>query len=148
MIYCIVNFKNSSKAEFLSTQNYTTILSVGYEPLITNIHDHFNDYIHDIVLSDTNIEEDESAVCSILEKCIDDLDTCVQVIEHEKISFESFEDCCSNLLEQNESAVRVLWDALLNGNKVSSTWRNVLKYWNAFQFTQELETFIEKNANM
>lgn len=148
MIYCIVNFKNSSKAEFLSTQNYTTILSVGYEPLITNIHDHFNDYIHDIVLSDTNIEEDESAVCSILEKCIDDLDTCVQVIEHEKISFESFEDCCSNLLEQNESAVRVLWDALLNGNKVSSTWRNVLKYWNAFQFTQELETFIEKNANI
>ncbi len=41
-----------------------------------------------------------------------------------------------------------MWDALLNGNKVSSTWRNVLKYWNAFQFTQELETFIEKNANI
>ena len=148
MIYCIVNFKNSSKAEFLSTQNYTTILSVGYEPLIANIHDHFNDYIHDIVLSDTNIEEEESAVCSILEKCIDDLDTCVQVIEHEKISFDSFEDCCSDLLEQNESAVKVLWDALLNSNKVSSTWRNVLQYWNAFQFTQELETFIEKNANI
>ncbi|MBR3044177.1 MAG: hypothetical protein IKG82_04470 [Oscillospiraceae bacterium] len=146
MIYCIVNFRDSSKVETLSTQNYTTILAVGYEPLITNIHDHFLDYVHNIVLSDTNTDEKEDAVCSVLEKCIDDLDTCVHVIEHEKISFESFEDCCGYLLEQNESAVRVLWDVLLNRNKVSSTWGNVIKYWDAFQFTQELETFIEKNA--
>lgn len=58
MIRSIVEFEDDTMLSDLDTRNYTTIISLGYEPLIKYIQENLNQYVKEIMLAPNNTKED------------------------------------------------------------------------------------------
>lgn len=58
MIRRIVEFENDTMLSGLDTRNYTTIISLGYEPLIKYIQENLKQYVKEIILAPNNTKED------------------------------------------------------------------------------------------
>lgn len=54
MIRSIVEFEDDTMLSDLDTRNYTTIISLGYEPLIKYIQENLNQYVKEIMLAPNN----------------------------------------------------------------------------------------------
>lgn len=145
MIQRVVEYKDSALLPKLSSQNYTTIIALGYEPLTKYVHDNILQYVNLIVLAEGNVDESTEQIVDLLVRNIDDTETCLKIINHENFCFNDIAECCGNLIESKKKAVKVIWDELLKINKVSLSWDNVNSYWASYGLTQEVIQYIEKH---
>lgn len=146
MIRRIVEFKDNTMISGLDTQNYTTIIALGYAPLIDFVWGNLNDYVETIVLAPHNINEKIERTMELLEKCINDSDICLRIINHEEFCLDDITECCKNLGSKNAEKVKVIWDELLLKEKVRLSWSNIEQYWTRYGFKSELIRYIEVNT--
>lgn len=148
MVKTIILHKNASVINDFSTKPYSTIIQLGYEPLLQDVHENINDYLTTVVFNMPNISDDVEDVIDLFRKILEEKDLCVQLIEREEIALENLSDCLTNELEQHKSEVKVIWETLLKCNKVVSKWENVYLYWQHYELDAALKTFIEKKIEI
>lgn len=146
MIQRVVEFKNSMLVSKLDTQNYTTIIALGYKPLIDRVQMNINDYVVNVVLLENNVDEDLEWIMDLLERNIDIPETCIQLIDHENFCVEDIEECCGTLVDEKQEEVKKCWNRLMQKNKVCLGWDNIDSYWRKFGFTKELIHYMDLNS--
>lgn len=151
MIRRIVEFENDTMLSGLDTRNYTTIISLGYEPLIKYIQENLKQYVKEIILVPNNTKEDVEQVMDLLERMLEndpeETKICLELVNHEEICVDDISECCGKFDSDFDKDVKILWDELLDKEKVSLKWENIKCYWDRYKITQELLQYIETNSD-
>lgn len=151
MIRRIVEFENDTMLSGLDTRNYTTIISLGYEPLIKYIQENLKQYVKEIILAPNNTKEDVEQVMDLLERMLEndpeETKICLELVNHEEICVDDISECCGKFDSDFDKDVKILWDELLDKEKVSLKWENIKCYWDRYKITQELLQYIETNSD-
>ena len=88
MIRRIVEFENDTMLSGLDTRNYTTIISLGYEPLIKYIQENLKQYVKEIILAPNNTKEDVDQIMDLLERMLEnapeETEICLELVNHEE----------------------------------------------------------------
>jgi hypothetical protein len=100
------------------------------------------------MLADTNTQEDIASITRLLHHLIGEITLCDKIIAHQQLVFDHLSDCCSDLLETNPDEVLAIWDSILMHNKANVTWQNAMDYWNAFELTDELCSWLTKHCEL
>ena len=134
MLRRLVEWKTPELVEKLKTENYTTIRAIAYQPLMDNIHKHFNEYLADVVLGiDSNTEEDIDAVEDIIERlCPDGIEQALSVLEKEKVIWTDISDCCKSVSGEDENYKQSIWTYLLSNERILCSWENVETYFGEY----------------
>ncbi len=147
MIQRIVEFKNNTLTSGLNTYNYTTIIALGYEPLIEFVRENLKNYVETIVLAPNNINENVKQIMDLLERSIDEPEICLKIINHEEFCLHDITECCKNLNDERATKVKILWNELLLKGKVNLNWSNIEKYWTQYGLATELIQYIAVNVD-
>jgi len=145
MIQYIVEYKNKNLVHGLASKNYTTIIKLGYAPLIKYVRENLTHYIETIALAEERIFDEEEQILDLLGRSIDNQVLCIEIIGHEEFCIADITCCCSDQIAEKKTAVKDLWDALMKNDKILPTWENVNRYWSVFKFNQNLLTFMESH---
>ena len=148
MIQRIVEHKASHLKADLTVKNYTTLELLDYKPLLAYVHENLADYVQDIMLAESNTQEDAASIVRLLHHLITDITLCDRVIAHQHFEFDQLSDCCSDLLETNRDEVLAIWNSGLVHNKVKASWQNAMVYWNSFALTDELGNWLANHSNL
>lgn len=148
MIHNIVAYKNAALCSQLQKQNYTTIISLGYTPLIEYVHKNLPVYIDNIVLDGKNRKENINQIIDLIKRSISDATRCERIIEHEDFCLSNISQCCGDQYTKHKEELETVWNALLCHSKVEPTWENVDRYWCHFGLTALLTGFIDLNADI
>lgn len=144
MIQRLVETKDTNLVPNLASQNYTTIVSLGYAPLLDYVHAHISSYVESIVLAENNVNEAVEQIVELLKRNIQDTNICLRLINHENFCVDNITECCGDLLDTEKQAVKILWDELLKEDKVCLSWENIDVYWENYGFNQEIMEYVEK----
>lgn len=151
MIRRIVEFENDTMLSGLDTRNYTTIISLGYEPLIKYIQENLKQYVKEIILASNNTKEDVEQIMDLLERMLENVpeetEICLELVNHEEFCVDDISECCGKFDSNFDKGVKILWDELLDKGKVSLKWENIKCYWERYKITPELLQYIEANSD-
>ena len=151
MIRRIVEFKNDTLISGVDTQNYTTIMTLGYEPLISFVQENLTIYVECLVLAKKNTKEAVEQVLDLLERIMEqageDMSSGLQLIEHEEFSLNKISECCGNFDADYAPKVKTLWDELLLRDKVKLSWENIRIYWEKYGLSTNLINYMEVNGD-
>lgn len=147
MIESIVAHKEPAFLSELQTANYTTIRKLGYNALTEYIHDNVETYIEQVVLQRGNVSESTDAVLDLLDRIIPNQDLCKQLVAHETFQITDISQVYKALEAHANTDVRVVYDLLLSLQKVTVSWENVHQYWQKFEMTDELTSFVAENSH-
>lgn len=142
MISNVVRFVDADRVAHLKTQNYTTVCSLGYHPLLLYIQENCTFYVENVILREENNLENENAVVDLIDRIFPNIALCQKLIEHENMCISNLESCCSDRLQESSDSVRQIWDFILGNQKLKPIWENILIYKNAFNFTPKLISFM------
>lgn len=146
MIQTIVNYKNASMTKMLEEKPYTTVLDLEYDALTEYIHDHFVDYIREIVLVHTTLSDHAEDVVDMLIRLKDEKDLQLQLVDSETFHLDRIEECAGDRIQAEKDTWRPIWDALLAKNVVAINWENVISYWKVYKLSDELKKYISAHA--
>ena len=151
MIRRIVEFENDTMLSGLDTRNYTTIISLGYEPLIKYIQENLKQYVKEIILAPNNTKEDVEQIMDLLERMLEnapeETEICLELVNHEEFCVDDISECCGKFDSDFDKDVKILWDELLDKGKVSLKWENIKCYWDRYKITPELLQYIETKSD-
>ena len=150
MIRRIVEFEDGTMLSGLDTRNYTTIISLGYEPLIKYIQENLKQYVKEIILVPNNTKEDVEQIMDLLERMLEnapeETEICLELVNHEEFCVDDISECCGKFDSNFDKGVKILWDELLDKEKISLKWENIKCYRDRYKNTPELLRYIEANS--
>lgn len=148
MIGKLFEWKAPGRRGFLAHQSYTQILSLQYQPLLNYVHNNFELYIKDNVLSvEENTEETVESVNDILERLIDQEDLCYSILDKEKVIWEDISDCCAQTIDEDSERKKEIWKYLLNNDRIFCNWDNVARYYETYGNDEAWVNYFERNAD-
>ena len=108
MIQKIVTYKDPALCNKLQKQNYSTIMALGYSPLIEHIHANLPFYIDNIVLNGINRNENINQIISLLNLCITDVERCKKIIQFEVFRLSNISLCCGNQYTEHKEELEII----------------------------------------
>ena len=147
MIREIVKYKDSSLLDELTTKNYSTIIKLNYEPLLTYIHENLNIYMSAVFFDEKNINEDIDSIIILITKYLEDNEMRTRIIKHEDFCVAKISKFCGGLIEDKPETVKSIWDQLFVDSKVAANWENINIYHDNFGFSNELKEFISSHCD-
>lgn len=148
MIHNVVAYKNDALCSRLQKQNYTTIIELGFTPLIEYVHENLPFYIDNIVLTGVNRNENINQIIDLIKRSISDVKRCERIIQFEDFCLSNISLCCGDQYSKHKDELELVWNALLSHCKVEPTWENVDRYWSHFGLTTALTEFVVLNVDV
>ena len=140
MIHLAISHYSPFCSEFNICQKpFTTILTLKNHPIKAYIQNNLSVFVENI-LSTSPVSDDVIAITTMLELSIDNLDLCEKIITCESFCMPSF--CFESMIDSNQAQVLNIWDSLLSHQKIAASFSNVTLYWNHFNLTDTLLSFI------
>ena len=146
MIHNVVAYRNPGLCSRLNTQNYTTIISLGYVPLVEYVHENLPFYIDNIVLSGVNRNENINQIIDLIKRSLSNTKRCERIIQFQDFCLSNISMCCGDQYSKHNEELELVWNALLAQGKIEPTWENVDRYWSHFGLTTPLTEFITLNV--
>lgn len=150
MIEAIVKYKYPSKVDKLRIENYSTILSTGYDSLIKKVNDNLEEYVENVLLEiDTNTNESMENIEVLLDELISNRKLCEQIIDKQMFIVTDINRICNVKIEgEFKENVNAVWDQILELSKVSITWETVFAYYYKWGITDILLSYIDTHINV
>lgn len=148
MICTVVKSKNPALCNRLGTQNYSTIIELGYTPLIEYVHKNLAFYIDHIVLIGVNRNENINQIIDLIKRSITEVERCQKIINFQSFCLSNISLCCSEEYSKHKSELRSIWDTLLECNKVEPLWENIDRYWSHFGWTSALCDYVSEHVDI
>ena len=146
MIFNIVSYKNDVMIANLETQPYTTIVDLGYTKLIEYVHADFLTYIDNNIKTKQILEDREDLILDMLSRVMPEQEYCTAIIEIEQFHAHDITQFFVESIKNEPKAVQVIWDALLQHEKIELTWENIVSYWTSFSFSEVLTEYIAQHT--
>ena len=150
MIQRLFEWKSPEQVKSLQYKNYTSILNLGYTPLIDYVRDYFIDYVKDIVLGiETNEHEEINAIEDMIERLLpEDEELCFRVLEKEQAVWDDIQYCCKELSEGVGQSKKKVWDFLLYNGRIQCTWGNFIAYYEQYGAEMYWAEYFDKNIDI
>ena len=148
MIHNVVAYKNAALCSNLQKQNYTTIIALGYVPLIEYVHENLPFYIDNIVLEGVNRNENINQIIDLIKRSISDAKRCERIVKFEDFCLSNIFLCCGDQYSEHKTELESVWNALLSHGKIEPTWENIDRYWYHFGLNAALTEFITLNVDI
>ena len=140
MIHLAISHYSPFCSEFNICQKpFTTILTLKNHPIKAYIQNNLSVFVENI-LSTSPVSDDVIAITTMLELSIDNLNLCEKIITCESFCMPSF--CFESMIDSKQAQVLNIWDSLLSHQKIAASFSNVTLYWNHFNLTDTLLSFI------
>ena len=148
MIYNVVAYKNPALCGRLGTQNYSTIIDLGYTPLIEYVHKNLGLYIDNIILDGKNNNENINHIIALIQRSLADVERCLKIIKSQNFCLSNIFLCCGEEYAKHETELVSIWNALLEYRKVEPLWENIESYWSHFGWTSTLCEYVSENVGI
>lgn len=150
MIQRLFEWKAPEQIDDLRYKNYTSVLKLGYQPLIEYVHEYFEYYVTNIVLGiETNTNEEIEALDDMIVRLLPkNEDLCLKVLEKEKAIWDDIRRCCKGVGEDAEQSKKKIWDFLLSNNRIQCTWENFVAYYEQYGSETCWAKFFDENADI
>ncbi len=148
MIQRVVEYKDAARCGQLYSKNYSTIISLGYDPLIDYVHNNWDVYVDNIVLSGRKQNDNITQIIDLVKRSLDSVERCVRIIQVENCSLSNISLCCGELIPSDANKIQKIWNALLVYNKIEISWENINIYWNNFKLTDTLVEYISEHIDI
>lgn len=150
MIQRLFEWKSPEQVKSLQYKNYTSILNLGYTPLIDYVRDYFIDYVKDIVLGiETNEHEEIYAIEDMIERLLpEDEEVCFMVLEKEQAVWDDIQYCCKEVNGSTAQSKKKVWDFLLNNSRIQCTWGNFIAYYEQYGVGKCWAEYFDKNIDI
>ena len=140
MIHLAISHYSPSCSESnIHQKPFTTILTLKDYPIVVYIQENLSVFVENI-LSTSPVSDDVIAITTMLELSIDNFDLCEKIITCESFCMPSF--CFESMIDSKQTQVLNIWDSLLSHQKIAASFSNVTLYWNHFNLTDVLLSFI------
>ncbi|WP_143403011.1 hypothetical protein [Gemmiger sp. An120] len=147
MIHTVVSYKDTDMLERLAEQPYTTIVDLGYEPLIQYVYENFASYVRDVVLAHATLSDRVEDIVDMLVRLKDQQDLQLKLVRKENFHLDSIEACAGEQVRAESEKWKPVWNALLEKNAVGINWENVISYWEVYKLGEELKRYISLHAD-
>lgn len=150
MIQRLFEWKAPEQVDGLKDKNYTSILNLGYQPLIDYVHDYFTNYITNIVIgTETNENDETEALEDIIERLLpENEELCFKVLEKEKVIWNDIKCCCKEVSENLAEYKKKIWDFLLSNNRIQCTWHNFVAYYEQYGCEKCWAEYFDENIDI
>ena len=138
MIESIVEYKDTKLLPQLHTKNYTTLLKLGYLPLLEYIENNIDIYTDEIVLIGLNTEEDVDAILKLIRLNVNSQCRHTQIIGKQNFCLDEITVCCEDMWLEHQDYMDSVWNSIVRMGKMKPTWKNVYAYWQHLGFTDTL----------
>lgn len=143
MIESIVEYKDTKLLPQLHTQNYTTLLKLGYLPLLEYIENNIEIYTDEILLIGLNTEEDVDAILKLIRLNVNSKCRHTQIIGKQNFCLDEITVCCEDMWLEHQDYIDSVWNSIVSMGKMKPTWKNVYAYWQHLGFTDTLIEFLQ-----
>lgn len=147
MIHTVVSYKDTDMLERLAEQPYTTIVDLGYEPLIQYVYENFASYVRDVVLAHATLSDRAEDIVDMLVRLKDQQDLQLKLVRKENFHLDSIEACAGEQVRAESEKWKSVWNALLEKNAVGINWENGISYWKTYKLSEELKRYISIHAD-
>lgn len=147
MIHTVVSYKDTGMLERLAEQPYTTIVALGYEPLIQYVCENFASYVRDVVLTHATLSDRAEDIVDMLVRLKDQQDLQLKLVRKENFYQDSIEACAGEQVRAESEKWKPVWNALLEKSAVGINWENVISYWEVYKLAEELKRYISLHAD-
>lgn len=143
MIESIVEYKDTKLLPQLHTQNYTTLLKLGYLPLLEHIENNIDIYTDEIVLIGLNTEEDVDAILKLIRLNVNSKCRHTQIIGKQNFCLDEITVCCEDMWLEHQDYMDSVWNSIVSMGKMKPSWKNIYAYWQHLGFTDTLIEFLQ-----
>lgn len=147
MIRNVISYKKKNLLKMFENQPYSTIIKLEYQPLTEYVYENMKEYIEAVVLKKTIIEDEKEDIIDLLRRTLEESDLCANIIRLENFEIEKLADCLEQEIQNKRDKVGVVWNTLLEQNKIGISWENTMLYWKYYSISNYLKKFIEVNVD-
>lgn len=149
MVKNVIKFKNSTLIDSFEAQPYSVVVRLGYDSMNKYIHNNIKQYISDIILKQTNPEDEFNDILSLVQKMFeeDEYELIVELIKHETFKIGTISKLLGDKIDENKEQVQFIWKTMLEAEKITVSWGNIIIYWVNYKIDDSLKNFIIKNIN-
>lgn len=144
MIQEFVAWKCPEFLENLAHSNYTTLLRIGDDNVLSYINYGFDVYMRNVFYQDGNNQESEDSILRICSK-YDFSEDSYEVIDSQKTVFGNV---CEILdWVENREVIKDFVEYLFKNRKMVVSWKNIISYYECYGLTDFIFNIIESNIN-
>lgn len=149
MLKNIILFKNPPLLNEFEASPYTIIIRLSYNSLNTYIETNISMFVSNIMLKQSELKDNPTHTLALVEKLFEkkEYDLATSIIGLETIVVEKIDDWLLDKVQEHKDEVQVIWNTLLEYDKVVPLWKNIVSYWDIFGFSDELKYFITRNLS-
>lgn len=149
MVKNVIKFKNSTLIDSFEAQPYSVVVRLGYDSMNKYIQNNIKQYVSDIILKQANPEDEFNDILSLVQKMFkeDEYELIVELIKHETFKIGTISNLLGDKIDENKEQVQFIWKTLLEAERITVSWGNIIIYWMNYKIDDSLKNFIIKNIN-
>ena len=149
MVKKVIEFKNSTLIDSFEAQPYSVVVRLGYDSMNKYIQNNIKQYVSDIILKQANPEDEFNDILSLVQKMFeeDEYELIVELIKHETFRIGTISKMLGDKIDENKEQVQFIWRTMLEAEKITVSWGNIIIYWVNYKIDDSLKDFIIKNIN-
>lgn len=147
MIQTIVSYKDENRIADLAHRPYSTLICMGYMPLISYVQDNIEQYVRELVLTHDQLNDSTEDIIDLLRRLDGMTELQLQLVRQEQFELSNIDDCAGDLAREEKENWNAVWNELLTKNVIVPDWGNVITYWEIFGLTDTLKEFVSTQAD-
>lgn len=148
MVKNVIKFKNSALIDSFEAQPYSVVVRLDDSLVSGYIQKNINKYVDDIILKQYSPADEIEDILGLVEKLFEeDEDELIEkLIRHESFVVDDISRFLWDEFEEFKDNVHVVWNALLENERIVVSWENIVTYWKGYSFDNCLKKFIADNV--
>lgn len=149
MVKNVIKFKNSTLIDSFEAQPYSVVVRLNDSLVSGYIQENINKYVDDIILKQYSPADELEDILGLVEKLFEEeeYDLIVELIKHETFKIGTISKLLGDKIDENKEQVQFIWKTMLEAEKITVSWGNIIIYWINYKIDDSLKNFIIKNIN-
>lgn len=149
MVKNVIKFKDSTLVDSFESQPYSVVVRLNDSLVSGYIQKNINKYVDDIILKQYSPADELEDILGLVEKLFEEeeYELIVELIKHETFKIGTISKLLGDKIDENKEQVQFIWKTMLEAEKITVSWGNIIIYWVNYKIDDSLKNFIIKNIN-
>lgn len=149
MVKNVIKFKDSTLVDSFESQPYSVVVRLNDSLISGYIQKNINKYVDDIILKQYSPADELEDILGLVEKLFEEeeYELIVELIKHETFKIGTISKLLGDKIDENKEQVQFIWKTMLEAEKITVSWGNIIIYWLNYKIDDSLKNFIIKNIN-
>lgn len=148
MLNTLIGFKAPRLIDDFECQPYTVVVKLGDSPISHYIHKNIKQYVTNVVLKKAVLKDESEHILELFKRLFEnnDYEVVLELVKRETFKVDDISSVLSDFMKDNSDEVKVVWQALLEYEKLEVSWENIKTYWKNYEFDDCINKFITDNV--